>query len=111
MSISQNTFTPSKTARSTRLPTYEDISGAIIIGPDGKYKTLSPEEEAARQKGLEQAVREKMLGLPKTTIFEWHAMKLYDQPPSYTPGQEKDACTSNQSGRAAKTLVSNEFEV
>ncbi|OQE00443.1 hypothetical protein PENVUL_c051G10106 [Penicillium vulpinum] len=53
-------------------PSYNDVSGAVIIDQDGKPQFLSPEEEVERQRQLQQAVREKMLGLPRTTKFEWH---------------------------------------
>ncbi|KAJ5375826.1 hypothetical protein N7517_007832 [Penicillium concentricum] len=53
-------------------PSYNDVSGAVIIGQDGKPQFLSPEEEVERQHRLQQAVRETMLGLPRTTKFEWH---------------------------------------
>jgi hypothetical protein len=53
-------------------PPYNDVSGPVIIAQDGKPQFLSPEEEVERQHRLQQAVREKMLGLPRTTKFEWH---------------------------------------
>jgi hypothetical protein len=73
-------------------PSYNDVSGPVIIDQDGKPKFLSPEEEVERQRRLEAAVREKMLGLPRTTTFEWHrgtsaAEEL--QLPPYTPKEEE----------------------
>ena len=53
-------------------PPYNDVSGAVIINQEGKPQFLSPEEEVERHHRLQQAVREKMLGLPRTTKFEWH---------------------------------------
>ncbi|KAJ5205169.1 hypothetical protein N7491_004207 [Penicillium cf. griseofulvum] len=53
-------------------PSYNDVSGPVIIAQDGSPQYLSPEEEVERQHRLQQAVREKMLGLPRTTKFEWH---------------------------------------
>lgn len=55
------------------LPPSGERGIAIIIERDGTYKSLSPEEEASRQRQLEQAVHEKMMGLPKTSAFDWHA--------------------------------------
>ncbi|KAJ5881433.1 uncharacterized protein N7529_000105 [Penicillium soppii] len=73
-------------------PSYNDVSGPVIIDQDGKPKFLSPEEEVERQRRLETVVREKMLGLPRTTTFEWHqgtsASEELQLPP-YTPKEEK----------------------
>lgn len=52
-------------------PCYNDISGAVIIDWDGSPRFLSPQEEQERQSALENAVREKMLGLPRKTEFAW----------------------------------------
>lgn len=49
------------------------LSRAIIIERDGSHKSLSPEEETTRQRQLEQAIQEKMMGLPRTSAFDWHA--------------------------------------
>ncbi|KAJ5505152.1 hypothetical protein N7463_008026 [Penicillium fimorum] len=80
----QSQYSPSETMSTKELestvstphcpppPSYNDVSGAVIIGQDGKPQFLSPEEEVERQHRLQQAVREKMLGLPQTTKFEWH---------------------------------------
>ncbi|KAJ5780116.1 hypothetical protein N7457_005276 [Penicillium paradoxum] len=79
------------------LPSYNDVSDAVIIDQDGKPQFLSPEEEAERRQRLEQAVREKMLGLPRTTKFEWHqgtsgtgrTASEELQLPLYTPREDK----------------------
>lgn len=78
-------------------PSYNDVSGAVIIDKNGKPHFLSPEEEVERQQRLEQTVREKMLGLPRTTTFEWHqgisgtAQAVSDelQLPPYTPRDDE----------------------
>ncbi|KAJ5933258.1 hypothetical protein N7516_007747 [Penicillium verrucosum] len=77
----QNSFSPSATKEhkntsippsSAPPPSYNDVCGsAVIINQDGEPQVLSPEEEVERQHRLQQAVREKMLGLPRTTKFEW----------------------------------------
>ena len=60
----------------------------IIVGPDGRCKTLSPEGNAFCQQFLKQAVLKKMLGLPRTAGFDWHAAaqdtKLPPCPPAYS---------------------------
>ncbi|KGO73947.1 hypothetical protein PITC_017030 [Penicillium italicum] len=53
-------------------PSYDEVIGAVIINQEGKPQFLSPAEEVERQHRLQQAVREKMLGLPRTTKFEWY---------------------------------------
>ena len=81
-------------------PSYNDVSGAVIINQDGKPQFLSPEEEVERQHRLQQAVREKMLGLPRTTKFEWYhrtsattgTTGLVSEelpPPLYTPREDE----------------------
>lgn len=87
MSNLQHLCAPPKNQHNTP-PSYEELSDSIIIGPDGQYKTLSPEEDAFRQEQLKQAVLEKMLGLPRTATFDWHAAaqdkKLPSCPPAYS---------------------------
>lgn len=57
-------------------PAYNDVCGGpVIINQDGEPQFLSPEEEVERQHRLQQAVHEKMLGLPRTTKFEWYQRK------------------------------------
>ncbi|KAJ6150609.1 hypothetical protein N7471_001808 [Penicillium samsonianum] len=78
-------------------PSYNDVSGAVIINQYGKPQFLSPEEEVERQHRLQQAVREKMLGLPRTTKFEWHqgtsgtSGTVSEEPPLplYTPREDE----------------------
>lgn len=74
-------------------PSYNDVSGPVVIDQDGKPQFLTPEQEVEREQRLQTAVREKMLGLPRTTTFEWHqgpspAEDL--QLPPYTPKEEKE---------------------
>ncbi|EYE92089.1 uncharacterized protein EURHEDRAFT_415798 [Aspergillus ruber CBS 135680] len=76
-------------------PRYNDISGAVIIDWDGSPRFLSPQEEQERQTALENAVREKMLGLPRKTEFAWARpdVSLGDMLPAYepaTPATEKE---------------------
>jgi hypothetical protein len=83
---------PNDTPQNAFPPSYNDVSGPVIIDQEGKPKFLTPEEEVERQQRLETAVREKMLGLPRTTTFEWHqgisaAQEI--QLPPYTPREEK----------------------
>lgn len=83
--IMQSSFSPSATKEhnntpippsSAPPPAYNDVcAGPVIINQDGKPQFLSPEEEVERQHRLQQAVREKMLGLPRTTKFEWYQRK------------------------------------
>ncbi|QQK45133.1 hypothetical protein Pdw03_0031 [Penicillium digitatum] len=96
MSATQEHKSTSKLLSSEFPPSYNDVSGAVIINQEGKHQFLSPEEEVERQHRLQQAVREKMLGLPRTTKFEWHqgtlemsgiTATLNEEPPLplYTP--------------------------
>ncbi|KXG49522.1 uncharacterized protein PGRI_071030 [Penicillium griseofulvum] len=112
--MSSNSSSATKSAKSAKEstsispycapPPYNDVSGPVIIGQDGKPQFLSPEEEVERQHRLQQAVREKMLGLPRTTKFEWYqgtsGMSTTEtsgatgtveelQLPPYTPRDEK----------------------
>lgn len=52
---------------------YDELEKPIVIDHDGAYKVLLPEEEATRQRQLKLAVYEKMMGLPKSSSFGWHA--------------------------------------
>ncbi|KAF9239550.1 hypothetical protein DTO013E5_9333 [Penicillium roqueforti] len=78
-------------------PSYNDVSGAVIINQDGKPHFLSPEEEVERRHRLQQAVREKMLGLPRMTKFEWYhrtsgttgPVSEELPPPLYTPREDE----------------------
>ncbi|KAJ5319778.1 hypothetical protein PENANT_c026G08028 [Penicillium antarcticum] len=69
-------------------PSYNDVSGAVVIGANGQPHFLSAEEEVERRLRLEQAVREKMLGLQQTTTFEWSQGPSTEQLPAYTPREE-----------------------
>ncbi|OJJ48922.1 hypothetical protein ASPZODRAFT_164515 [Penicilliopsis zonata CBS 506.65] len=62
---------PSTKGPANALPSYNDVSGATIVDWNGQSRHLSPEEEQERQITLQQAVRERMLGLPKTTDITW----------------------------------------
>ena len=91
-SISFSDAPPNETPSNAVPPSYNDVSGPVIIDQDGKPKFLSPEEEVERQQRLEAAVREKMLGLPRTTTFEWHQGASTSeelQLPPYTPKEGK----------------------
>ncbi|CAI7654562.1 unnamed protein product [Penicillium glandicola] len=72
------------------------ISAFLQRCQDGNPQFLSPEEEVERHHRLQQAVREKMLGLPRTTIFEWHQGTSETstgtdelQLPPYTPPEDE----------------------
>ncbi|KAH2663388.1 hypothetical protein KXV79_003037 [Aspergillus fumigatus] len=56
---------------STTLPSYNEVSGAVIVNHDGLPHFLSPQEEEERQVSLRHAVEERMLGLPRRTTFTW----------------------------------------
>ncbi|OQE21812.1 hypothetical protein PENSTE_c011G05552 [Penicillium steckii] len=84
MPNSQQPRTPPKSQHNTP-PSYEELSDSIVIGPDGQYKTLTPEESALRDQHLKQAVLEKMLGLPRTAKFDWHASAHDNKQPSCPP--------------------------
>ncbi|KAL4980891.1 hypothetical protein BDW66DRAFT_146673 [Aspergillus desertorum] len=53
------------------LPSYSDVSGAVVIDAYGSPRFLTPQEEQERRDALAQAVRERMLGLPRRTDFSW----------------------------------------
>lgn len=65
----------------------------MIIDWDGSPRFLSPQEEQERQSSLENAVREKMLGLPRKTEFAWARpdVSIGDGLPAYEPVMEKGA--------------------
>ncbi|KAF4247767.1 hypothetical protein CNMCM8980_006990 [Aspergillus fumigatiaffinis] len=73
---------------STTLPSYNEVSGAVIVNHEGFPHFLSPQEEEERQVSLRRAVEERMLGLPRRTSFTWaqsHGPSL----PSYSPARYK----------------------
>ncbi|KAL3467383.1 hypothetical protein BJX64DRAFT_168462 [Aspergillus heterothallicus] len=55
------------------LPGYNDVSGAVVVDVDGYPRFLSPQEEIERKATLQRAVQERMMGLPRTTDFNWEA--------------------------------------
>ena len=55
------------------LPSYSDVSGAVIVDAYGTPRFLTPQEEQERKEALAQAVRERMMGLPRRTDFSWEA--------------------------------------
>ncbi|KAL6233092.1 hypothetical protein BDW75DRAFT_196272 [Aspergillus navahoensis] len=68
-------LTSSTPAASTRflLPSYSDVSGAVVVDAHGSPRFLTPQEEQERKDALAQAVRERMMGLPRRTDFSWEA--------------------------------------
>ncbi|RAK98828.1 uncharacterized protein BO80DRAFT_427147 [Aspergillus ibericus CBS 121593] len=73
----------------TSLPGYNDVSGAVVVDWDGLPHFLSPQEEEDRKMKLQRAVKEKMLGLPRRTDFEWER-----------PGQEQGGDVGGTVGRS-----------
>ncbi|BCS30206.1 uncharacterized protein APUU_80509S [Aspergillus puulaauensis] len=55
------------------LPGYNDVSGAVVVDVDGYPRFLTPQEEEDRKDTLQRAVRERMMGLPRRTDFNWEA--------------------------------------
>lgn len=55
------------------LPGYNDVSGAVVVDADGYPRFLTPQEEEDRKDTLQRAVRERMMGLPRRTDFNWEA--------------------------------------
>ncbi|KAL4754515.1 hypothetical protein BDW72DRAFT_166370 [Aspergillus terricola var. indicus] len=55
------------------LPSYSDVSGAVVVDAYGTPRFLTPQEEQERKEALAQAVRERMMGLPRRTDFSWEA--------------------------------------
>ncbi|PYI02902.1 hypothetical protein BO78DRAFT_472291 [Aspergillus sclerotiicarbonarius CBS 121057] len=70
----------------TSLPGYNDVSGAVIVDWDGLPHFLSPQEEEDRKMKLQRAVKEKMLGLPRCTDFEWERSEAQEQVQSQVQG-------------------------
>ncbi|KAL2001529.1 hypothetical protein VTN02DRAFT_1645 [Thermoascus thermophilus] len=66
---------PSQEVSSTDIslspPPYNEVSGAVVVDWNGDSRCLSPEEEEERRERLQRAVRERMLGLPRVTEFDW----------------------------------------
>ncbi|PYH49267.1 uncharacterized protein BP01DRAFT_75047 [Aspergillus saccharolyticus JOP 1030-1] len=96
---SSRTSPPSPTA-ATLLPGYNDVSGSVIVDWNGYPHFLSPQEEHDRQLQLEQAVQERMLGLPRRTDFAWerpgHVRQQSQQTlPRYTPAGAKSGSRSS----------------
>lgn len=85
------TETKPKQITEAQPPRYNDISGAVIIDWDGSPRFLSPQEEQERQTALENAVREKMLGLPRKTEFAWARPDVSIEAglPAYSPGEKE----------------------
>ncbi|KAL4927022.1 uncharacterized protein BDV17DRAFT_292916 [Aspergillus undulatus] len=54
-------------------PLYNDVSGAVVVDAHGFPRFLTPQEEADRKDTLQQAVLERMMGLPRRTEFSWDA--------------------------------------
>ncbi|KAL4995205.1 hypothetical protein BDV10DRAFT_175285 [Aspergillus recurvatus] len=55
------------------LPSYSDVSGAVVLDAHGSPRFLTPQEEQERKDALAQAVHERMMGLPRRTDFSWEA--------------------------------------
>ncbi|KAL4736487.1 hypothetical protein BDV11DRAFT_193715 [Aspergillus similis] len=55
------------------LPSYNDVSGAVVVDAHGYPRFLTPQEEQERKEALAQAVHERMMGLPRRTDFSWEA--------------------------------------
>ncbi|OJJ86228.1 uncharacterized protein ASPGLDRAFT_45279 [Aspergillus glaucus CBS 516.65] len=94
-SIAQDQSTTTTATKQERTaqhpPRYNDISGAVIVDWDGSPRFLSPQEEQERQTALENAVREKMLGLPRKTEFAWARpdVSIGDGLPAYEPAEKE----------------------
>lgn len=71
------------------LPTYNDISGPVIIDCNGFPRFLSPQEEEERKGRLEKAARERMLGLERRTKFSWVRPYHGTDLPKYSPANDK----------------------
>ncbi|KAL4816585.1 hypothetical protein BDW67DRAFT_161897 [Aspergillus spinulosporus] len=65
--------TPTSNPSSSLLPSYSDVSGAVVVDAYGMPRFLTPQEEQERKEALAQAVRERMMGLPRRTDFSWEA--------------------------------------
>ncbi|RHZ45160.1 uncharacterized protein CDV56_103255 [Aspergillus thermomutatus] len=72
---------------SSTLPSYNEVSGAVIVDHEGLPHFLSPREEEERQASLRRAVEERMLGLPRRTDFTWAQSPHGPSLPSYSPGR------------------------
>lgn len=81
---------PSQQANLQQPPRYNDTSGAVIIDWDGSPRFLSPQEEEERHTALQNAVREKMLGLLRKTEFTWARPdgRASESLPVYSPVKE-----------------------
>ncbi|RHZ60645.1 hypothetical protein CDV55_101510 [Aspergillus turcosus] len=71
------------------LPSYNEVSGAVIVDHEGLPHFLSPQEEEERQASLRRAVEERMLGLPRRTKFTWAKASRGPSLPSYSPVRYK----------------------
>ncbi|OJJ43961.1 hypothetical protein ASPZODRAFT_801256 [Penicilliopsis zonata CBS 506.65] len=81
-------------ASPTSLPGYSDVSGAVVVDWNGLPRFLDPQEEQERKEALQRAVRERMLGLPRTTEFNWAQPCHGDHLPEYSAGRHGSASTS-----------------
>jgi hypothetical protein len=76
-------------ARLLGLPSYNEVSGAVIVDHEGLPHSLSPQEEEERQASLRRAVEERMLGLPRRTTFSWAKTSRGTSLPAYLSGAHK----------------------
>ncbi|KAL4987666.1 hypothetical protein BDW68DRAFT_160718 [Aspergillus falconensis] len=67
------TSSTTTTSTPTLLPSYNEVSGAVVVDAHGSPRFLTPQEEQERKDALAQAVRERMMGLPRRTDFSWEA--------------------------------------
>lgn len=86
---------PTTEERQDGLPVYNDVSGRVVVSPDGQPQFLTPQERAERQVLLQRAVQERMLGLPRQTNFSWAPVtsptRPEDEPlPRYEAGRMDD---------------------
>lgn len=58
------------------LPTYNDISGPVVVGHDGILRFLSPQEVEERSETLQRVVHERMMGLPRLTESPWSPVQV-----------------------------------
>lgn len=71
-------------------PPYNEVSGAVVVDWNGNSRFLSPEEEEERRERLQRAVRERMLGLPRRTDFDWaRPSERRETLPKYSAGSER----------------------
>ncbi|BDD56655.1 hypothetical protein MPDQ_000087 [Monascus purpureus] len=76
MHVQAPEYTNNTDDKEPTLPTYNDISGSVVVDHDGTIRFLSPQEVEERRETLQRAVHERMMGLPRLTESPWSPVQV-----------------------------------